>query len=114
MAKKVHQNLFNHVVDGKKEVYEALQRDYDKDTWRQLGWHAVFWICAVVGTRLTGHSDWLWIFGSIYAVERSLARYIDNSNRNWAMHVIDWMEHSNSEQAKAAQTRDYHEADERH
>lgn len=93
MAKKAHQNLFNHVADGKGEVYQAFQSDFDRDTWHQAAWHVVFWICAVVGTKMTGNSEWLWIFGALYAIERSLSKFIDNSNRNWAMHVIDWMEH---------------------
>lgn len=103
MAKKAHQNLFDYVVGGKNEVYQALQNDFDKDTWRQAGWHALFWICAVGGTTSTGHSEWLWIFGALYAVERSVSRFIDNSNRNWAMHVIDWMEHHHKNTHRTAQ-----------
>lgn len=101
MAKKSHSNLFRQVVDGKAEVYQAFQNDFDRDTWHQLAWHVVFWICAIVGTRVTGHTEWIWIFGALYAVERSLSKFVDNSNRNWAMHVIDWMEHRDAAERRA-------------
>jgi hypothetical protein len=99
MAEKAHVNLFHYAVD-KADVYEALQKNYDRDTWRQAGWDALFWLCAIAGSASAGHSDWLWIFGAIYAFERSIVRYIDNSNRNWTMHVIDWIENNKANSAR--------------
>lgn len=90
MKKKQHINLFLH--GDKEEVYAALQRDTDRDTWRQLGWHVVFVGMALGAANLSHHEDWLWLFGGMYALERALGRFIDNSNRNWAMHLIDWIE----------------------
>jgi len=49
---------------------------------------------AIGAAIFSNHADWLWLFGGVYAVERATTRFIDNSNRNWAMHVIDWVEHS--------------------
>lgn len=52
----------------------------------------VFFGCAGGAVLISKHVDWLWIFGGILAAERALAVFLDNSNRNWAMHLIDWIE----------------------
>ena len=94
-----HTQLF---ADGNTiEVYEALQRDFDKDSRRQLFWQWVLVLCAVGAALISQHFDWLWIFGGLLAVERSIAAFIDNSNRNWFMHMID-----KSESDRAQQLRD--------
>jgi hypothetical protein len=90
MAKLEHRNL--HPFGDKAEVYAALQRDYNRDTWRQLFWRYGLLVSALGGAFESGHKDWLWLFAGLFCVERCIARYIDNSNRNWAMHVIDWLE----------------------
>lgn len=90
MAKLEHKNLFHH--GSASEVYAALQRDFDRDTWIQAFWRLVLGACAAGAALLSNHIDWLWIFGGLMATERAIAAFIDNSNRNWAMHVIDWME----------------------
>src|SRR5688572_4853574 len=90
MAKLEHKNL--HAYGDKADVYAALQRDFDRDTWVQLSWHIVLGGAALGAVFIAGQKDWLWLFAGIYAAERALARYMDNSNRNWAMHVIDWIE----------------------
>ena len=95
MANLEHKNLFAH--GDKAAVYEALQRDYNGDSWVQYFWSVVFVGSALGAVYLAHHPDWFWLFLGLYAVERQVARYGDNSNRNWAMHVIDWIE-SNREQ----------------
>ena len=90
MASLGHKNLFGY--GDRKDVYEALQRDFNRDTWIQQFWHLAFLAAALGGAFVAGHTDWLWLFGGLYAIERAIARFIDNSNRNWAMHVIDWLE----------------------
>lgn len=90
MAKLTHKNL--HASGDKTAVYQSLQKDYDRDTWVQGFWHIVFWACAIGASMTDGHRDWLWLFGGMYAIERAITKYIDNSNRNWTMHVFDWME----------------------
>jgi hypothetical protein len=91
MARLKHNNLFQTQGD-RPEVYEALQQNYNTDTYIHGAWISVFFIAAIGGVVWAHHSDWIWIFMAIFAAERSLSRWIDNSNRNWAMHVIDWME----------------------
>lgn len=90
MAKLEHKNLFQY--GDVSEVYAALQRDYDRDTWIHTLWQIAILVCAVGAALLSNRVDWLWIFGGLYATERAITRFVDNSNRNWAMHVIDWME----------------------
>jgi hypothetical protein len=90
MRKLKHTNLFHD--HDKSEVYAALQRDLNRDSWYQAFWNAVIVGCAVGAAEISKHSDWLWIFAAIYAAERSLSWFIDNSNRNWFMHAIDWHE----------------------
>lgn len=90
MAKLEHKNLFHS--GSSTEVYAALQNHYNRDTWIHSLWQMVLFGCAIGAAVFSSHTDWLWIFGGLYAVERAITRYVDNSNRNWAMHVIDWME----------------------
>lgn len=92
MGKIGHKNLFQY-TESRFGVYQTFQRDFDRDSWIQVFWRSVLISMAVGAARISGHFDWLWIFGGIFAAERALARYVDNSNRNWAMHVIDWLEH---------------------
>jgi len=90
MSKLKHVNLFQH--GDKKGVYAAFQRDLDRDTWIQLWWHLVLVACAAGAAVVSGREDWLWLFGGLYAIERGISCYVDNSNRNWLMHAIDWQE----------------------
>jgi hypothetical protein len=97
MEKLGHKNLFGY--GDRTEVYETLQRDFNRDTWIQSFWHLVLMAMAFGAAVVSKHSDWLWLFGGLYAAERAIARFIDNSNRNWAMHVIDWLEHNHHDDA---------------
>lgn len=90
MAKLEHKNLFQNV--DVSEVYASLQRDYDRDTRIHALWQVALLGCAVGAALLSNHVDWFWIFGGLYAAERTITRFVDNSNRNWAMHLIDWIE----------------------
>jgi hypothetical protein len=90
MRKLEHKNLFNY--GDKKEVYAALQRDFDRDTWIQLWWRLALVGCALGAVFISGHMDWLWIFGGLFVIDRSISIFVDNSNRNWLMHAIDWKE----------------------
>ena len=97
MAKLEHKNLFAY--GDKTDVYAALQRDYDRDTWVVAFWRVVFIGTAIGAISIAGHSDWLWLFAGLFTIEQSICRYVDNSNRNWAMHVIDWIENSHRDSA---------------
>lgn len=90
MTSDMHDNLFQY--GDKADVYAALQRDCDRDAWRHLGWHAIFLGAAVGASQFADHPDWLWLFLGMFALKCALARFIDNSNRNWTMHLIDWLE----------------------
>lgn len=69
--------------------YEAFQRDFNCDTWIQSLWHIVLLGMALGAACVSKHPDWLRIFGGIYATGRAASLFVDNSNGNWAMHVID-------------------------
>lgn len=56
--------------------------------------------CAAGAALISNHYDWLWIFGAIVAAERTLAVFIDNSNRNWFMHTIDNAESDQSQRLR--------------
>ena len=98
MKRITHKNLYEY-YGNKDEFYAALQEHLDRDTWFNLFWHWVFIACALGAFFISGHKDWLWIFGGIYATERVLSNFIDNSNRNWFMHHIDYLEYKNHTQS---------------
>lgn len=89
-----HKNLL--IENDHAETYSVFQKDYDWDSKLQSLWHLVFFVCAAGAAYFAHHVDWLWLFGGLYAIERAIGRYIENSNRNWAMHVIDWVESKQS------------------
>lgn len=91
MLKLEHKNLFQSGHSA-SEVYAALQEHFNRDTWIHSLWEVALLGCAVGAVVFSNHADLLWIFGGLYVVERAILRYVDNSNRNWAMHMIDWME----------------------
>lgn len=98
MSKLGHHNLFRDAAD-RTEVYETFQRDLNRDTWIQSFWHLVLVGMALGAAYVSNRPDWLWLFGGIYAAERAASRFVDNSNRNWAMHMIDWLENNRSDDA---------------
>ena len=71
MEKFGHENLFAY--GDREEVYAALQRDFDRDTWVQHIWQLVFVGMAAGAAIFSNHADWLWLFGGIYAVERAIS-----------------------------------------
>lgn len=98
MSAKGHINLFGY---GNREgVYAALQRDYHRDGWTEAWWALLFWGCALGAIYVSHHADWGWIFGAIFAVQRMLRVFIDNSNRNFLMHAIDWDDATRSDTPK--------------
>ena len=66
------------------EVYGSLQRDFNRDQW-------VIYISAAscVALLLGG-----WTVAGAIAALVAIFFHVDNSNRNWAMHVIDYLEWS--------------------
>jgi hypothetical protein len=93
MKKLSHQNLFQYYgKSGKQDSYNALQEHFNQDTVIHMLWDIVLIGCALGAVFIANHAEWLWIFGGIYAAERKLSRFVDNSNRNWTMHLIDYLE----------------------
>jgi len=86
-----HPNIFNY-GDDKAAVYEALQRDYKRDQ-RVISWldgGFVAFIFALSYFKLDmGPLIWLIVLG---LVGSRMCYFIDNSNRNWTMHLMDWIE----------------------
>lgn len=95
MAESHHINL--HHDGDKEDVYKALQRDYSNDAKRLATWDWVIVLCAAGAALVSHHYDWLWLFAAIYALNAKIVVFIDNSNRNWAMHLIDWMTQNDKE-----------------
>jgi hypothetical protein len=56
MAKLEHKNLF--AFGDKAEVYAALQRDYNRDTYVHQLWHFVILGAAVGAGLFSNHWDW--------------------------------------------------------
>ena len=91
-----HINLFHYYE--KSAVYEAFQNHFNRDTYVQQFWSFVFIAFSAGAVFLAGKPEWVWLLGAVFAAERKLASFIDNSNRNWAMHMIDWNEQADNEE----------------
>lgn len=92
MAKLQHNNLFQH--GDKAAVYAAFQRDLGRDSRHHLFWLIVMIFAGMVTSDASGDSRVLWVALCLYAGVRVLEYFVDISSRNWAMHVIDWVEHA--------------------
>lgn len=90
MKKPIHTNMFGH--GDKAEVYALLQRHGGVELRQGIVLQLLFAAIAVIGSVASKHYDWLWIFAGLWIMEQSIWCFIDQSNRNWAMHVIDWIE----------------------
>ena len=77
---------------GKKETYEIFQENYNRDTKRCFWWEVIFGITFLGGMFITGNYEYAFVFLGMIAIERKLTYFIDNSNRQHLMHLIDWME----------------------
>jgi hypothetical protein len=89
-----HVNMFNHAAE-KREVYEALQSHYERDS-HVISYMDLAIVAFVIAALYFGWRDWwAWLIG-IGLVGSRMCFFIDNSNRNWAMHVIDWIEATKS------------------
>jgi hypothetical protein len=92
MSRERHINLFAH-ASSPEEVYAALQRDFRRDSRLLLVCLALFGFAAYGTVHWSGHPEWGWLLSAGFSLFAALALFLDNSNRNWAMHVIDWVEH---------------------
>lgn len=92
MTEIKHSNLFEHM--DRADVYRTFQRDLNTDATKHGLWHVALIFVATGAALISDRTDWLWLFAGLYVTERTISRFIEMSNRNWAMHVIDWMENS--------------------
>lgn len=90
MVRSIHNNMFNH--GDKAQVYALLLRQGARESRQSIFLQLLFAAIAIAGSIVSKHHDWLWIFAGFWVMEQSIWCFIDQSNRNWAMHVIDWME----------------------
>lgn len=90
MRKLQHVNLLER--HSKEEVYAALQGHYDRDTYYVLWWKyaALAGVCVFIWR--TQNWEVIPLVAAAYCLAKAVMKYVDNSNRNWAMHVIDWAE----------------------
>jgi len=86
----MHKNLFAY--GDRRDVYEGLQQDYKRDH-RQT---QVMDFILFAGVGFLARSLSGWDFAAVLAVAfvglSRLNTFIDNSNRNFFMHMIDWTE----------------------
>ena len=86
-----HSNLFEYASEP-KEVYQVMQSHMKRD--------ARFVSVSIIGTTIcfgmalkSGVTDgWPWLIGGLAVAFIGLTYFIDNSNRNFYLHMIDWIE----------------------
>ena len=90
-----HVNLFDNCAT-RNEVYAVLQEHFERDD-RRSGW--LMKIAAVsLAAAFVGDAGSVWrnvgFCISAIAAFNSFVYWIDNSNRNWTMHLMDWIDHT--------------------
>lgn len=86
----MHINLFAWAADD-HEVYAALQRDTKRDIGVRQALNMIFLAAvAYLSRHLPGLDQAAALIGS-WAGIAGVQRFIDESNRNFWMHQIDWM-----------------------
>lgn len=93
---KPHQNLFDYYVN-KVDVYKKLQEDYSLNQ-KYIKWCNVCFIVFLIASTLV-HDDKLknlLYFVSALSILQYVFLFIDQSNRNFLMHTIDWLEADNN------------------
>lgn len=95
-----HNNLFAH-TDDRSEAYAALRRDFKRDH-RTISIADVVTIIAVLYLcRNMSGLDYVAMVVLAGAVLTRLNSFIDNSNRNWFMHMLDWDNQREQERREA-------------
>ena len=73
-----------------REVYEAFVQDYRRDA-RQVRMFDLIAVGLLLIAAFQGLNDgWPWLMGALAALFQSLRVFIDNSNRHFMMHALDW------------------------
>lgn len=89
---KAHQNLFEY-YENKSGVYGKLQSDYLRDN-KQIRWCALITNILVVAGLVVNNNTWqlVLLIASAFTAIQLIVYFIDQSNRNFLMHAIDWLE----------------------
>lgn len=85
-----HQDLFFSAAN-RQAVYRGFQRDFARD--EKKSHSAIFiGVALLILALFQGPAEgWIFLIMGILALFVGLTFFIDNCNRNWAMHLIDWM-----------------------
>ncbi len=105
----MHTNMF-HAGLNSTEVYSAFNEHYERDT-KDIRRNDALAVCGIILIFVDSLPTWLTFLNPnsfhlggalllFYAFRNSLFSFIDNSNRNWAMHLIDWMGEADSTNRK--------------
>jgi len=101
-----HTNLFGY-VDGEGEFYAALQRDFKRDDRIiQIAALAIGIAIFYLFRHLSGLDYLAAIVGGGAAIALVLYQ-IDQSNRNFLMHMIDWQNARDAAAREAAQQAEW-------
>lgn len=87
-----HENLF-HYLATKGEVYSKLQDDYGRDQ-KFCSRCQIGFVLLCVAAGLVDEDRWrtFLVVGAVLVLVQYLVIFIDNSNRNFLLHAIDWLE----------------------
>lgn len=83
-----HENMFRYFSD-KQEVYQKFQSDQREDANRAAIYLIGVFACIIAFEFF--HSVFVVLLGFVLG-KGYLSAFIDMSNRNFLMHMIDWME----------------------
>ncbi len=86
-----HNNLFADLPDA-NAVYRAMQDHMKRDRYLTVifGSAALFSFFQALQSGMA--EGWPWLIGGVAAAFCSLIYFIDNSNRNFYLHTVDWIE----------------------
>ena len=99
---KRHINLFEY-YDSKSQVYEKLQADYVRDQ-KYSDWciYALMALVALCNYFKDPELRYFLFAGIATAALRYVFLFVDNSNRNFLLHSIDWFERKENERLVGA------------
>lgn len=87
----MHVNLFGYAEDS-DAVYKAMQDHMKRDHRYFNAWCIGMAICFLRSASLGVPDGWGWFLGGIACALCALVYFIDNSNRNFYLHAVDWYE----------------------
>lgn len=86
----MHNNLLLH--RDKKEAYEQLQRDLKQDVTKANVASGLAIGCLIAAGFAGAKDGWPWLVVGVGLFMMYFRWFLEASNRNYLMHVIDWLE----------------------